>query len=271
MKHETFRAQGSRAVEVEDFHGANDDVPMRDDALPAPYRRGRESRLVKYGKRLRRPLNRWMAHHSLIPTTPILDPADVPGISVLRENWEVIRAEAMALVAERDVIPPLAEISPDHRRIARNSAWKSFFLRGHGYDSPSNRARAPRTSALIDKVPHCIVAFYSVFEPGTDLAPHHGVSKAMLNIHLGLCVPGPKDECGIRINDEDHGWREGEFLVFDETFKHEAWNRAAQPRVILFLQVMRPMRWPGRALAALFLWGIRRTSYVQDARKAIGA
>lgn len=249
----------------------DEEVPIRDDALPTPYQRGKETLAVRYGKRLRKPLNRWLARYSLIPTTPIIDAAAVPGIAVLRDNWSVIREEALAVLAEHGVVPSLAEISPDHRRIARNAAWKSFFFRGHGYDSHVNRARAPRTSALIDQVPEVVVAFYSIFEPGTDIARHHGVSKAMLNVHLGLAVPGLKDVCGIRINGQDHGWREGEFLVFDETFNHEAWNRADAPRVILFLQVMRPMRWPGRLLAKAFLWGVRRTSYVQDARRTIGA
>lgn len=262
MKHETIRLPEAAP------DGA---VPMRDDALPLAYRRGKETALVKYGKRLRPMLNRWLSRYSLIPTTPIVDARAVPGIDVLRENWEVIRAEAMALLAQRDAVPPLARISPDHRRIARSDAWRSFFFRGHGYDAHANRARAPRTSAVIDKVPNVVVAFFSVFEPGTDIARHHGVSKAMLNVHLGLAIPGPRPVCGIKIDGQDHGWREGEFLVFDETFNHEAWNRADKPRVILFLQVMRPMRWPGRLLAKAFIWAIRRTSYVQDARKAIGA
>lgn len=235
------------------------------------FARVRETRLVKWGKRLRRPLNRFLARQSLIATDPVLDMASVPGVALLRENWQVIREEARAILAERDAIPPLAKISPDHRRIARNAAWKSYFFRGHGYDSPSNRARCPRTAALIDKVPGVVVAFFSIFEPGTRIAPHHGVTKAMLNCHLGLMVPGGSDVCGLRVGDTVCGWREGEFLVFDETFEHEAWNRAAAPRVVLFLQIMRPMKWPGRLVGKAFLLGIRRTSYVQDARRAIGA
>jgi len=249
----------------------DDEVPIRDDGLPMAFRTGPASLAVKYGKRLRRPLNRWLAQFSLIPVTPIVAASDVPGIAVLQSEWQAIRDEALAVLAQRDAAPPLAEISPDHRRIARNAAWRSFFFRGHGYDVPANRALCPRTAALIDRVPGVVVAFFSIFEPGTELARHHGVSRAMLNVHLGLSVPGPSETCGIRIDGEDHGWREGEFLVFDETFNHEAWNRSDRPRVILFLQVMRPMRWPGRLVARAFLAGLRRTTYVQDARRAIGA
>jgi len=236
------------------------------------FERTRESAGVKYGKRLRRPLNRFLERQSLIPTEPYVDPGVVPGIASLRDDWQAIRNEAFAVMADGQEIPPLAKISPDHRRIARNSAWKSFFFKGYGYDARANRERCPATARAIDAVPDVVVAFYSIFEPGTEVAPHHGVTKAMLNVHLGLSVPpGGRETCGIRVAGEVRGWREGELLVFDETWRHEAWNRSESPRVVLFLQVMRPMKLAGRIAGRTFLGAIRRTSYVQDARKAIGA
>jgi len=60
-----------------------------------------------------------------------------------------------------------------------------------------------------------------------------------------------------QIAEETREWREGEFLVFDETNRHEAWNNSNEPRVVLFLQVMRPMRWPGWLAGKAFLAAIR--------------
>jgi len=235
------------------------------------YAPAKDTPAVWIGKRVRRPLNRWLAGQSLIGRAPFFSEAQVPGISILRDNWQVIREEALAVLADRDNVPPLAEISPDHRRIAQNAGWKSLFFIGYGYKSAPNRARCPKTAALIDQVPDVIVAFFSIFEPGTHIAPHYGVTKAMLNVHLPLVVPPESDRCELRVRDEVRRWTPGEFLIFDETFNHEAWNESREPRLVLFLQVLRPMRWPGRVMGKLFLWGIRRTSYVQDARVAIGA
>jgi len=235
------------------------------------YKPAKDTLAVWVGKRIRRPLNRWLAGQSRVGKQPFFDEGQVPGISVLRENWEVIREEARSLMDDRESIPPLGDISPDHRKIAQNRAWKSFFFNGYGYKSKPNRARCPKTAALIDQVPNVVVAFYSIFEPGTHIGAHYGVTKAMLNVHLGLLVPPESDRCEIRVRDEMRRWTPGEFLIFDETFNHEAWNESSEPRVVLFLQVMRPMKWPGRLLGKLFLMGIKRTSYVQDARKAIGA
>lgn len=235
------------------------------------YKPAKNTFAVKIGKKIRRPLNRWLAGQSLIGTDPIFDASQVPGIAALRENWEAIRDEAREVLRDRSALPPFGDISPDHRRIAQNAAWKSFFFEGYGYKSVANRARCPRTAALIDQVPNVVVAFFSIFEPGTHLKDHYGVTKAMLNVHLGLVVPEGPERCEIRVRDQIRGWTPGEFLIFDETFNHEAWNESDQPRVVLFLQVMRPMRWPGRLLGRLFLQGVKRTSYVQDARRAIGA
>ncbi|WP_260925539.1 aspartyl/asparaginyl beta-hydroxylase domain-containing protein [Novosphingobium sp. 9] len=282
MKHEVIRVPNGASEPVIPSVGAQDVSPSTPLHVSTPvstsgqvqeerFERIKETRAVKLGKRIRKPLNRFLARFSTIATTPIIDPAPVPGIELLRANWQAIAAEARAVLAERDAVPAFAKISPDHRRIAPSAKWKSFFFKGYGYDSPMNRAKCPQTAALVDRIPNVVVAFYSVFEPGTDVPSHHGVTKAMLNVHLGLSVPGGSEVCGIKVDGEDHGWREGELFVFDETYEHEAWNHTDRARVILFLQVMRPMRWPGRLLGKLFLAGVKRTSYVQDVRKAIGA
>lgn len=235
------------------------------------YVKGRDTIAVRVGKRLRWPLNRFLARQSLIGTQPFFDEAQVPGLSLLREDWQAIREEALAVLADRESIPPLGKVSPDHRRIAATSAWKSYFFTGYGYHAAANRARCPKTAALVDRVPGLVVAFYSIFEPGTHVPPHRGVTKGLLNVHLGLIVPTETEKCRIDVEGETRGWTPGKYLIFDETFEHEVWNETAEPRVVLFLQVLRPMRWRGRLLAKFFLWCVKRTSFVQDVREALDA
>jgi len=235
------------------------------------YIKGQDTFAVRIGKRLRWPINRFLARQSLIGTQSFFEASQVPGLDVLRANWQLIQAEALALMADRDKVPPLGKISPDHRRLAATSKWKSFFFTGYGYKAMGNRALCPRTAALVDQVPNLVVAFFSVFEPGTHVHEHRGVTKAILNVHLGLIIPQGPERCEISVADERMGWAPGEYLIFDETFRHEVWNETREPRVVLFLQVLRPMRWRGRWLGKLFLWSVKRTSFVQDIRKALDA
>lgn len=236
------------------------------------YARDGHGLVMHFGRKVRWPLNRFLSRQSLVGTQPFFDPGQLPGLDLLRDNWQTIRAEALTVLADRQNVPPLGKVSPDHRGIAPNAAWKSFFFSGYGYRAEANRTRCPKTAALLDRVPNVVVAFFSIFEPGTYVKAHKGVTSGLINVHLPLVVPPPAaGRCEIRVDDQVRRWTPGEYLIFDETYEHEVWNDTAEPRVVLLLQVLRPMRWRGRWLGKFFLWCVKRTSFVQDIRKAINA
>lgn len=229
----------------------------------------RQTFAVRFGRRIRGPVNRWLARQSLIGDDPLVDPRELPGLVELGRHWQTIRDELLPLLEERQNIPAFRDISPDHRRIATDTRWKSFFLEGYGFRADENCARCPRTVALLEKVPGLVVAFFSIMEPGTQVPPHRGVTKAWYNCHLGLVVPEGK--VGIEIAGRPTGWREGEWLVFDETNTHRVWNETDRSRVVLFLQVRRPMTWRGRMAAKALYQMIRHSSFVQDVRRSLSA
>jgi aspartyl/asparaginyl beta-hydroxylase (cupin superfamily) len=91
--------------------------------------------------------------------------------------------------------------------------------------------------------------------------------QRVLRAHLGLQVPkgceveagfaprrwqgddAKREGCGLRAGDERWGWREGQWLVFDDSHLHEAWNMAREERVILLLDFERPPEFmPPKAL-----------------------
>ena len=234
----------------------------------APEAKG-QTLAVRFGRKMRDPVNGWLARHSLIGDDPFVEPAQLPGLIELGRHWETIREELLPLLAEREKIPAFRDISPDHRRIATDSRWKSFFLEGYGFRAEENCSRCPKTMALLKNVPGLVVAFFSIMEAGTQVPLHRGVTKAWYNCHLGLVVPDGK--VGIEIAGQPVGWREGEWLVFDETNRHRVWNETDSARVVLFLQVRRPMAWPGRIAARVLFHLIRHSSFVQDVRRSLSA
>nr|WP_161593728.1 aspartyl/asparaginyl beta-hydroxylase domain-containing protein [Parerythrobacter lutipelagi] len=243
------------------------------DHAPAPsetYVRPKQKPLVRFGKRMRDPVNAFLARQSRVGTCPIIDPANVPGLVEAGANWQALRAEVEPLLRNRDAIPPLGKISPDHRRIASGPSWKSFFFQGYGYHAKDNEACCPKIVEAIDQVPGVVVAFLSIMEPGTHVPQHRGLTKAWLNCHLPLKLPGTPGRCEIAIDGEIHRWREGEWLVFDDTFPHEVWNTTSDPRLVLFLQVRRDMRLPGRMLSSAIYHAIRHSSFVGDVKQAVG-
>jgi beta-hydroxylase len=237
--------------------------------LVAPREQKTQTLAVRFGRAMRDPVNGWLAKQSLMGDDPFVDPQELPGLVELGRHWRTIREELHPLLAQRDRIPAFRDISPDHRRIATDTRWKSFFLEGYGFRAEENCARCPQTMALLKNVPGLVVAFFSIMEPGTQVPPHRGVTKAWYNCHLGLVVP--EGQVGIEIAGRRVGWREGEWIVFDETNRHRVWNETAQSRVVLFLQVRRPMRWPGRLAAKVLYHMIRHSSFVQDVRRSLSA
>jgi ornithine lipid ester-linked acyl 2-hydroxylase len=226
--------------------------------------------LFRIGKRLRHRFSALIARSSTVGDTPVYETRLFPWIAALERRWPEIGAELDALLARQDAIPPLAAISPDHRRIAPAGKWKSFFLVGYGYRNEENCGRCPTTAAAIAAIPGLNSAFFSILEPGAHIPRHRGVTKAILTAHLGLRVPARRGACRMQVDSEMLTWEEGKALVFDDTYFHEVWNDTDEQRVILLIQFRRPTGKVGRIVGGLFLAGVRRSRFVQDARSSLG-
>jgi aspartyl/asparaginyl beta-hydroxylase (cupin superfamily) len=122
-------------------------------------------------------------------------------------------------------------------------SWNAFFFYRDGKRFDNNCRRCPITSKLLDSLPlsrvaeHSPEVFFSVLKPGAYIPPHTGVINTRLVVHLPLIIPA---NCGIRVGDETRGWKEGECIVFDDTFEHEAWNRSDQTRAVLIFDIWNP-------------------------------
>ncbi|MEM7644171.1 MAG: aspartyl/asparaginyl beta-hydroxylase domain-containing protein [Pseudomonadota bacterium] len=227
--------------------------------------------LVRLGKRLRKRINPYLKHHSKVGDTAILDRRYFPWIDDLENDWTAIRDEALAVLRHRAAIPPLADLSPDHRGLDDQRKWRSFFLWGYGFRVDENCARCPATAERVERIPGLKTALFSIHEPGMAIPPHRGVTASMCILHLGLKVPRDRANCAIRVDAEIRYWKEGEAFVFDDTRDHETWNRTGEDRVILLVQFDRPLRFPASLVAWIFMQAIRRSAFVGDARKRLGS
>lgn len=224
--------------------------------------------LIRIGRRFRSILDGRIADASLIPNDPVLDDRLFDWTAMLRENWQAIRDEAVAVLERPESVPLLDEISPDHEDIAPPGKWRSFFLHGYGYPVPENLARCPRTAAIVGAIPDLNTAFFSILAPRAHIPAHRGVSKALLTCHLGLVVPEGSIE--MAVGPERVRWREGGTILFDDSWTHEVWNETDETRVVLLIQVRRPLRRGlGKLLADGFMWAIRKSPFVAEARKNV--
>lgn len=207
-----------------------------------------------------------VARTSLVPTTPFLRDEDFPWVAPLNAGWRDIRRELEGVLTYRDALPAFHEINGDATNISHDD-WKSFFLYGFGRASAANCRRCPRTAALIERVPGMKTAFFSILGPGIHLPPHRGPWKGFIRYHLGLIVPGPPEKLGIKVGDEIGHWEEGKSLVFDDTYVHSVWNDTGATRVVLFLDVERPCRFPGSFINRAVIWLASLSPFVRDSMR----
>ena len=82
---------------------------------------------------------------------------------------------------------------------------------------------------------------FSVMKPGTIVYPHRGPYRGSLRVHLGLECPSIEEGCYIKIDDIKYGWKDGELLIFDDTYTHEVQNKSKKERTVLFMDINRPL------------------------------
>jgi beta-hydroxylase len=175
---------------------------------------------------------------SRVPTRSRMPVASLPQLQLLQDNWQTIRDEALALygaghIAVKDDLPG--------SNFYKDNRWKSFYLKVYDLELPSAAAMAPKTLAMIDRVPGMNLALFAVLMPGKKLGQHHDPFAYTLRYSLGLSTPNSED-CGLVVNGETYHWRDGDGIVFDETYLHSAYNDTETPRIILMTDVDRPMK-----------------------------
>jgi ornithine lipid ester-linked acyl 2-hydroxylase len=242
-------------------------VEAKTPSLMARFRKQRRRYVKNAGKRGIRMLGDFLGRQSRVGDPPVFDSALFPFLKPLEENWRVIRAEVDRVLEGREHLPNFQDISPDQKRIAKDNRWKTYFLYGFKYRSEKNCARCPVTTRVLEQIPGLQTAMFSILSPGYHIPAHRGITKGVIRVHLGLKVPQKRENVRIRVAEQICNWTEGKILVFDDTFEHEVWNDTDEERVVLFLDVERPMRVPGRLINWAFLKGIRWTAYVQEAKK----
>jgi beta-hydroxylase len=198
----------------------------------------------------------------LFPRTPAFARdyhASYPGLAELEAGHDDVRRECEALVRVRHSLTDVESLAGKYTTGGIHAiAWKAFVLKSHRFID-ANCALAPRTAELLRGVPGLYTAFFSILDPGQYITPHWGYWKGFMRYHLGVIIPGNNSDssCWLRVNanvadnrrhdktlierGEKYHWKEGEGVMFDDTFLHDAKNGSDQVRAVLWLDLRRKL------------------------------
>ncbi|MDN3922926.1 aspartyl/asparaginyl beta-hydroxylase domain-containing protein [Roseateles violae] len=200
------------------------------------------------------PINCLMYLCSRLPNRPYLPADPFPELKLLDEHWREIRDEACRLAAAGEI-----KASDKFDDAGFNSffktGWTRFYLKWYEQVHPSAKALCPLTTGLLQRIPSVKAAMFAALPPGARLVRHRDPFAGSLRYHLGLLTPN-SDACYISVDGQDYSWRDGQSVIFDETYLHHAENRSDRMRIILFCDIERPLNNP---LARAFNRFISRT------------
>jgi len=222
---------------------------------------------VAAGERLLAPVERWIGRRSLVGDATFFPLERFPWVRHVEDNWTVIREELERVLEDHDALPNFQEISKDQVGITDDDRWKTFFLYGYGFKAKLTTEMCPRTAALMEQIPGMKTAMFSILSPHKHILDHRGPYKGVLRYHLGLIVPREAQACRIRVGDDIRHWDEGKSLIFDDTFNHEVWNDTDETRVVLFVDILRPLPAPESTINKLIVKAIGLSPFVLDAKR----
>jgi len=222
---------------------------------------------IAVGELLLAPVERFIGRRSLVGDATFFELDRFPWVAGIEESWEVIREEVERLLEDQAALPNFQDISKDQVEITDDDRWKTFFLYGYGFEAKLGVEMCPRTAALMREIPGMRTAMISILSPRKHILDHRGPYKGVLRYHLGLIVPEDAARCRIRVGEDIRHWEAGKSMMFDDTFNHEVWNDTDETRVVLFVDVMRPLPFPESAINEGIVKAIGYSPFVLDAKR----
>ncbi|HET6436524.1 MAG TPA: aspartyl/asparaginyl beta-hydroxylase domain-containing protein [Anaeromyxobacter sp.] len=186
------------------------------------------------------PVNALVYLFSAVPARPFLHLSDFPALAPLTAAWREIRDEALRLRDEARIRASEGYDDAGFNSFFRRG-WRRFHLKWYGQPQPSARAHCPRTVAILESIPEVRAALFALLPAGGTLMEHRDPFAGSLRYHLGLATPN-SDACWISVDGLRYSWRDGQAVLFDETYVHHAANETNTDRVILFCDVERPLK-----------------------------
>jgi aspartyl/asparaginyl beta-hydroxylase (cupin superfamily) len=195
-----------------------------------------------------------------------------PALAKLEAGHAAVREECLALLEKKHRLTDMSALGGTYTQAGIHTArWKVFLFKSGDF-VPENCARCPRTASLLRDIPDVYTAFFSILDPHETIPPHWGYYKGFLRYHLGVIVPNDNADlrCFLRVNPDPRAnrardaaaiekgevyfWHEGEGIVFDDNYLHDARNGSDAVRVVLWIDLARPMPLPLALLNRLLLW-----------------
>ncbi|MHA6203424.1 aspartyl/asparaginyl beta-hydroxylase domain-containing protein [Dyella soli] len=181
-----------------------------------------------------------------ITTPSVLDiDAYFPAARHYVAAWTALRQEALAVLQGASPIPRFHDVMPSQADISANDGrdWRMYLLKVYGQEVKANMDACPVLARLLASSPEVLSATLSFLAPHKHIPRHCGPFRGILRFQLNLeAPPGADGRPGatLWLDQREYRLGNGEYLLWDDTYPHEVWNRSDRTRIALLLDVHRP-------------------------------
>lgn len=193
---------------------------------------------------------------------------EFPESLSLEKNWKVIRQELKNVMLTYSTLPEFHEVDKSNAKISFDNrpAWRTIVIKAYDGWFTDNCKMFPQTINLLQDIPSVSTAMFSILEPHVRIPPRTGKFSGILRYHLALSVPA-FERCYIEVNGEKYYWKEGEGILFNDTYLHSVTNDTDEYRIVLFLDIKKKTSFIVEILNKFVLYAIRSSPVFKRAVK----
>ncbi|MGD2114195.1 MAG: aspartyl/asparaginyl beta-hydroxylase domain-containing protein [Acidobacteriota bacterium] len=175
-----------------------------------------------------------------LTSKPWHDPYEHPELAPFVRKLEVLHPRIKAEVL-RAVEAGTGVDRYDHYKVS-DDRWQAIYLFRGGAPVEASRELVPTTFRFMEEdlgdwLCPLLEMHFSMLSPHTRIPPHCDLWNFTINLHLAVSIP---EDCGIRVANETRQWDEGKCLLFDYSYRHQAWNDSDRHRICLLMDLWNP-------------------------------
>ena len=179
---------------------------------------------------LQRPVSRFVPG---LTSKPWHDKRDYPFITRLEAGYLDIKNELLYNLKHRRHL-----FTEEQENLHVGGDWTELRIRSSGYGFTKHTQYFPETMRHIRNCGQDFTSIkFSAIQPGTHIRTHTGPSNERLRVHLTLLHSGGAK---IRVGTDWHTWKQGEAIIFDDSWEHEVIHTGSDMRVVLIMDIWHP-------------------------------
>ena len=143
-------------------------------------------------------------------------------------------------------------------------AWRVINIKAGDEYSGVAQEYFPSLVRLLRTVPQIGTCAVSVLQDGVHIPIHVGYYKGIMRYMIPVVVPKDRENVFLCVNELKYCWTEGVGVLWDDTYPHKVYNNTDEIRVVIYMDVVRPLRWGLNALNRFILMLACNSKIVKD-------